>query len=57
MFSVKGLNSLKDFSKFLDGQIFVNDHEITGINFDSRQINKNSKSVFINLNVGLVVSS
>ena len=40
MFSVKGLNSLKDFSKFLDGQMFVSDHEITGINFDSRHIKK-----------------
>ena len=36
MFSVKGLNSLKDVSKFLDGQMFVGDHEINGISFDSR---------------------
>ena len=41
MFSVKGLNSLKDVSKFLDGQMFVGDHEINGISFDSRHIKKN----------------
>ena len=41
MFSVKGLNSLKDISSFLDGQMFVSDHEIAGINFDSRHIKKN----------------
>ena len=41
MFSVKGLNSLRDFSKFLDGQLFVSDHYIAGINFDSRHIKKN----------------
>ena len=41
MFSVKGLNSLNDISRFLDGQMFVGDHEITGINFDSRHIKKN----------------
>ena len=40
MFSVKGLNSHKVVSRFLDGKMFVGDHEITGINFDSRHIKK-----------------